>query len=142
MNAKEYRMSKYPNTDSFTYTNVNPKERITSDCMIRAIVVTTGRAYQDVVQDICHIACSQYIGLCDKDMLDKYMKRYHNVKKQRQIRNPDGTKITAKEFCKMFPKGKYIIKIIGHHISAVVCGKIHDHWDCSDKYVGNFWKVE
>ena len=143
MNEKERkRRLKFPNTDTFNYVNVNPKGNLTTDCMVRAIVITTGREYTDVVEDICRIACTQYIGMCDKDMLIKYMKRYHNINKQNQIKKSDGTKITAAEFCKMFPKGKYILKVTGHHITAVIDGKVHDHWDCTDKCVGNFWKVE
>lgn len=28
------RQEKYPNTDTFTYYNANPKNRITGDCML------------------------------------------------------------------------------------------------------------
>lgn len=135
------RRLKYTDTKWFTYENVNPKNRITSDCIVRAICRATDTEYEVVIERICDISTKYSIGLCDKKMVEKYMLNYPHVHKYKQIRKPDNTKITGKEFCDRFPVGRYVISIGGHHFSCVIDGKIHDIWDCSDKTVGNYWEV-
>lgn len=138
--SKDRRL-KYPDTKWFTYDNVNPKNRITSDCIVRAICHATESDYAETAMRISNLAIDLAIGMCDKQIVDKYLKRYYQSHKNNQIRKPDNTKLTGKEFCEMFPKGKFVISIGGHHFSCVIDGKIHDIWDCSDKTVGNYWEI-
>ena len=138
--AKDWSL-KYPDTKWFIYDNVNPKGKRTSDCIVRAICRATETEYNAVIERICKLSIKYGIGLCDKKMVEKYMLNYLQAHKQKQIRKPDNTKITGKEFCERFPVGKYVINIGSNHLSCVIDGKIHDRWDCSDKTVGNYWEV-
>lgn len=45
------RQEKYPDTDVFHYYNANPKNRITGDCLYRAIATACEKPYNEVVQD-------------------------------------------------------------------------------------------
>lgn len=61
--------------------------------------------------------------------------------KHSQLRKPDGTKYTGKEFCKLVAEKnqRYIANIGGHHAVAIVGGKVNDIWDSTDGCIGNYW---
>ena len=67
--------------------------------------------------------------------------KQHGKEMLNQPRHDDNTKYTGKQFCDKFNKGTYVCYIGGHHITVIIDGKIHDIFDCSDKTIGNFWKV-
>lgn len=46
------RQQKYPDTNTFHFHNANPKGRITTDCVIRAICVATELPYNQVVMEL------------------------------------------------------------------------------------------
>lgn len=136
------RQDKYPETKWFIYDNVNPKNKITSDCVIRAITRAFNIEYDkalDLLVDTCR---KTGYAITDKKNYEKLFKDTYKLEMQKQPRHKNNTKYTGKEFCEEFNKGIYICKIGGHHITVIVNGKIHDIWDCSDKTIGNYWKVK
>ena len=133
------RQEKFPDTDCFVYENLNPKKKVTTDCVVRATCKALGKPYIDVYQDMFGFSISSGLHLNDKKFLKKYLEHlgYGMLK---QPKHQDNTKYTAREFAKEFNKGIYIVSI-RKHITVIVDGKIHDIWDCSDKAVGNYWKI-
>lgn len=51
------RQEKYKDTTTFHFHNQNPKNRLTTDCVIMAISTTTGIPYNDVVMDLARLQC-------------------------------------------------------------------------------------
>ena len=33
-----------------------------------------------------------------------------------------------------------VCTIGGHHVTCIIGGKVTDIWDCTGKFVGNYWK--
>jgi hypothetical protein len=142
------RQSKYPETSTFHYYNANPKDRITTDCLIRAISTATEIPYNQVVMELAELQCKTGYDFGDKKTYDKYLesKGWH---KCRQPRKRDNTKYTGEEWCRLLQRGKDLpfssdyprmVAIIGtHHIVAIVDGKVWDTWDSTDGCIGNYW---
>ena len=146
------RTDKYPNTEVFHYFNRNPKNRITTDCVIRAISLALDIPYVDVVMEMAKMQCTTGYDDSSKELINKYLSSKGWVK-CKQPRKSDNTKYTGREFCLKIQHPIYseelnlpdcdghrmIANIGGHHIVAIVEGKIHDIWDSSNGCIGNVW---
>ena len=65
MNRKE----RYPDTDTFSYFNANPKNKITGDCVARAICTALELPYNQVVMELAEQQCKTgYCGTCKGDL--------------------------------------------------------------------------
>lgn len=132
------RQEKYPNTDTFTYYNANPKNRITCDCMFRAISAATGLAWEECVKLYYSTVIESYYA--DEKALDKLLQKL-GWEKHKQPRKPDNTKYTGTEFCRQIAETdvNYIANIGSNHTVAIIDGKVHDIWDSTDGCIGNYW---
>lgn len=133
------RVEKYPTTDVFQYYNRNPRNRITTDCVIRAISLSLDLPYTTVVMEMAEMQCKTGYDDASKELIDRYLKSKGWVK-CKQPRKGDNTKYTGEELnlpdCDWH---RIVANIGGHHIVSIVEGKIHDIWDPSHKCVGNIW---
>lgn len=150
--AKVSRQEKYPDTEVFCYYNRNPKNRITTDCVLRAISTGLDIPYNQVVMEMTQLHCESGYDSHSPYIIDKYLKSKGWIK-CKQPRKWDNTKYTGEEFCLKLQHPIYceelglpdcnwhrmIANIGGHHIIAIVEGKIHDIWDSSQGCVGNVW---
>lgn len=146
------RAAKYPTTEVFQYYNRNPKNRITTDCVIRAISTALDLPYTDVVMEMAEMQCKTGYDDGSKELIDRYLKSKGWVK-CKQPRKYDNTKYTGEEFCLKIQHPIYceelelpdcnwhrmVANIGGHHIVAIIEGKIHDIWDSSRGCIGNVW---
>ena len=144
------RQQKYPETSTFRYYNANPKGRITTDCVIRAISTATEIPYHQVVMEMAELQCKTCYDDGDAKLYDQYLKSKGWVK-YKQPRKPDGTKYTGKEFCKEASQRfelldrNIIANIGGGHIVCIKANsfyeghKVWDIWDCTHKCIGNYW---
>lgn len=137
------RQSKYPNTKTFNFHNQNPKGRVTGDCVFRAISLATNKPYNECVIEMAQLMCETGYALNDNKGIEKYLSNLGWVK-HKQPRKANNTKYTGKEFCsKVVDKSKrYIANIGGHHIVAIVDGKVNDIWDSTDGCIGNYWTLD
>ena len=134
------RQDKYPETSTFHYYNANPKNRITGDCVFRAFTLAMQQDYNTTVMEMAELMCKTGYALNDVKGEHKYLEMKGWVKHP-QPKKPDGTKYTGEEFCKRLAKKnqRYIAHIGGHHMVAIVGGKVHDIWDSTDGCIGNYW---
>ena len=139
------RQEKYPDTSTFHYYNANPRNRITTDCVIRAEVVALGTPYEQVVLENAQLQCETGFSANDTKGIDKYM-AFKGWKKHPQPRKDDGTKYTVREFCQTIakPNRHYLVSMANHVVAVVDC-KAWDIWDCTDvlytKCVGNYYSL-
>lgn len=138
--ARRTREEKYPETKTFHYYNANPKNRITGDCTFRAICTALEQSWEQTVMEMAELSCKTGYAINDSKGIERYLKEKGWVKHS-QPRKSDNTKYTGKEFCsKIADKNtRYVCNIGGHHIVAVVDGKVNDHWDSTDGCIGNYW---
>ena len=143
------RTEKYPDTKTFHFHNANPKNRVTGDCTFRAICTAMEKPWRDVVMEMAEMSCRTGYAINDKKGIERYLEEQGWVK-QKQPRKADNTKYTGKEFCtellkrnSKIQRGSDVNRIIadigGHHIVAVMAGKVWDTWDSTGGCVGNYW---
>ena len=143
------RQDKYPETRTFHYYNVNPKNRFTTDCVIRAIATALEQDYNQTVMELAQMQCETGYDDGDNKLYGKYLER-KGWAKYEQPRKWDNTKYTAKEWCvyvresiNWSPKGEQSKRIVAHiggnQRAAILDGKVWDTWDCTDGCIGNYW---
>ena len=140
------RQRKYPDSDFFHVHNQNPHNRITTDCVIRAISTATGKAYEDIVILLAGIQIKTGFDPSEKDGYGKLLKSL-GWEMHKQPRKADGRKYTGKEFCRALNNGeidiesnKRIIAHIGtHHLVAIMDWQVWDTWDSSSGCIGTYW---
>ena len=138
------RQDKYQDTNTFVYYNANPKNRITGDCVIRALCVAMDESYETVYKEIFEFSLKNGYMLNDKKCYEKYLASKGWLKLP-QPKKYDGTKYTGKEFCELvqehphsYPK-RMIAHIGGHHVVAIGNGRIFDIWNSTSGCIGNYW---
>ena len=138
--ARRNRSEMYPETSTFKYYNANPKSRITGDCVFRAFAFAMQQDYNKTVMEMAELMCKTGYALNDKKGEERYLELKGWVKHS-QPRKADNTKYTGEEFCKKLVKKnqRYIAHIGGHHMVAIVDGKVNDTWDSTDGCIGNYW---
>lgn len=136
------RQDRFPNTDTFTYHNANPKGRITGDCVVRAICTALNASWEDTLSELTELALKIKEMTNDKKCFSKYLESKGFVKHS-QPHKPDGSKYTGSEFCSMLPVGhKPIVAMIGgHHVVCIKDKKVLDIWDSTEKCIGNYWQM-
>lgn len=134
------REKKYPDTATFHFHNQNPKNRITGDCVFRAISLATNKPYNECVMEMAKVMCKTGYALNDKKGEDAYLKSIGWIKMP-QPKKADGTKYTGKEFCELLArKGvNYIAHIGGHHMICIKDQKVWDIWNSTSGKIGNYW---
>ncbi len=137
------RQDKYPDTDTYHFYNANPHNKFTDDCVIRALSTAMEQSWKDTFNDLCQISLKYGVMPTDTKCFSRYLKQNGWIK-QSQPRKRDNTKYTGKEFIKEIlydnaPYTNIIAKIGGHHIVAIINGKVYDTWDSTEGCIGNYW---
>ena len=135
------RREKYPDHEHFTFYNANPHNRITTDCVIRALSTALNIPYNQVVMDMAELQCKTGFDPSTPNTYTKYLEKHGSIKYP-QLKHIDGTKYMVKEFVDLHPTGTYLLNL-AHHLTTLRDGKIYDIWDCYryGKTVGNYWKI-
>ena len=138
------RQDKYPDTRTFHYYNANPRNKLTGDCVIRAISTAMDRPYNEVYEELFRFSLKCGLMLNDNKCYEKYLEA-QGWEKHAQPRKDDNTKYTGKEFCIEAQEYTFnypsamIAHIGGHHIVAIIGGRVWDTWDSTYGCIGNYW---
>lgn len=147
------RADKYPETSTFKFFNMNPRGRISADCVARAIGRASGLPWEQVIREMTEVGIKMGRVFNEKETEEKYLAEKGWVKHP-QMRKDDNTKYTGKDFCRWLTErypngelGKVVARIGGHHIACIepvrernaYRYKVVDTWDCTDGCVGNWW---
>ena len=137
--------------DRFVCENINPKNKRSTDCVIRAISMAIGKTLEEVINDMVKIYFKTGWFISDTKCVDRYLKECGFIKHP-QLKKESGRKYTGREFCtylnEFMKSGNPVIAKIGtHHITVFVNKgttiekdyKVVDTWDCSTRCVGNWW---
>lgn len=145
------RQGKYPNTKTFQFFNANPKGRYTTDCVIRAISTAADIPYKKVVMEMAEMQCKTGYDRSESKLIDMYLSSKGYVK-YKQPRKLDGRKYTGAEFCDVLRHREFVDGIMlndriianigGHHIVAIMDGKVWDIWNSTGGCIGNYWVKE
>lgn len=125
-------------TNTYHYYNANPRNKKGGDCVVRALCTALNQSWEQTVRELTELGIKYGYVLNDRHTYEVYLKEKGWVK-QKQPRKENNIRYTGIEFCTMYDDINCIAHIGTHHIVAIVDGKIHDTWDCSEYCVGNFW---
>lgn len=138
-------------TTYYQFFNKNPKDRRTSDCVVRALATALDQSWEQTYKELFEIGMKS----CRPPEDDWVVSTYLNSKGCLKINQPkkrDGTKFTGEEVCHLIQEDSFVsnegvnlskynffINIGTHHCSCIIKGKINDIWNCSYDKVGKMW---
>ena len=123
----------------WVYYNSNPIGRRTSDCVIRAISVLTGKTWDQVYIEIFNWGFFLKDMASVNNLWSSYLRA--NGFKRRELPNNCPDCYTVKDFCNDFPIGKYMLAT-GTHVIAVIDGDYYDTWDSGFEVPIYYWSKE
>ena len=119
--------------------NANPANKHTPDCVIRAISVALNRSWLEVSDGLYELAREQFSVSIADDIWGRYL--YYHGFEPFLLPEACSTCVTIREFCRLYPKGVYIIGT-GNHAVAVVDGDYYDTWDSGSEIPSFFWRIK
>lgn len=126
--------------DNYRYSNPHPDGKLVSDCVKRAICLTTGMSYKDTSNLLNRI--KREIGEKDynsKKCCSEYVKRF-GWEKLSFPAEKGKKRMNGQRFTEKYPTGTYILNMAGHW-SCCIDGVIYDTWDCREKCVYTVFRV-
>ena len=140
-------------TQYYHFFNKNPKNRRTTDCVIRALATVLNQSWEQTYRDLFEIGMKSCRPPEDGWVTDKYLDLREGIKIG-QPKKSDGTKLIGEEVCYLIQENQFIsndgqnlsqynffINIGAGHSSCIIKGKINDIWNCSSYKVGKMWAV-
>ena len=122
--------------------NINPKNKKTGDCVIRAIAFATNKEWEKIYLELAEQGIRKGLMLNDPRNWKKYLDNL-GYKVQKMPRKINNKRYSLEEFCdKIAEEDKTYIVKIASHLTAVKDKNLYDTWNCSRKYVGNYWVIE
>ena len=114
----------------------------TADCTVRALAKARGMSYNEAWSALYdlqarHKTCSFRIA----DFLRREPAALGAVGYVPCKAVKGFKRITSGDFARMYPKGKFILRM-AHHVAAVVDGVLYDTWDSSRKCCYGAWQIK
>jgi hypothetical protein len=108
----------------FKYYNANPQgKKHTTDCVIRAVSLVSGRKYESVKKGLI-----RYKDITCADVYNNAINTWEYVQSIGGVWKRTGGKIKVKEFAAAHPDGGYVLDMKDHY-SALINGSVYDTWD-------------
>lgn len=123
----------------FVFYNPNPQNKLVGDCVIRAVAKLTDKSWEDAYVDVVLQGFSMHDMPSANNVWGTYLKE-HGYK---QTLLPDVCPdcYTVTDFCRDYPKGKYLLAI-GTHVVAVEDGDYFDTWDSGNEVPIYYFRKE
>lgn len=112
----------------FIYTNPNPLDKKTGDCVIRAIAIATGSTWEDAYMDLCMEGLLMADLPNSNAVWSSYLRK-HGYKRS-IIPNTCPDCYTVQDFAEDHPYGTYVL-CNGTHTVTIINGSILDAWNSS-----------
>lgn len=124
---------------AYIYYNPNPTNQFIGDCVIRGISKLLNQDWEETYIKIC----MQGFMMHDMPSSNRVWGRYLYNNGYRRYLLPDTCPdcYTVKDFCKDYPKGKYLLSIEGH-VVAVDDGDYYDTGDSGNEIPLYYWRKE
>lgn len=118
--------------------NPNPDHKNVPDCVIRAVCIALNKTWEEVYDDLAALGRKEHDVPCHDLLWGQYLYQLGFT----PFLLPESCPkcLSIKLFCKMYPKGIYIIGT-GSHAVAIVDGDYYDSWDSGNEIPSFFWKI-
>lgn len=119
--------------------NKNPKDRRTSDCVVRAIAKAEDTDWYTIYDDLC--ALGRKLGAMPNSDItyQEYLKSKGYEKVPIKVER-GGTRPSVSELAATTKVGESIVIRVANHLTAAGNGNYYDVWDCGRKKVYLYWK--
>ena len=114
----------------FIYTNPNPIDKKTGDCVIRAIAIATNSTWEEAYMDLCMEGLLMADLPNSNAVWSSYLRK-HGYKRS-VIPNTCPDCYTVEDFAEDHPFGTYVL-CSGTHTVTIVSGNILDAWNSSQE---------
>lgn len=114
----------------FIYTNPNPIDKKTGDCVIRAIAIATNSTWEEAYMDLCMEGLLMADLPNSNAVWSSYLRK-HGFKRS-VIPNTCPDCYTVEDFAEDHPFGTYVL-CSGTHTVTIVSGNILDAWNSSQE---------
>lgn len=126
----------------FRKVNVNPKDKKTGDCSIRAVANILNLTWDEALDELVAMSHKTKLDTADKNNIDKVMQA-HGYKKMKMPVYYVGDKKHRRLVRDMDKEThKDALVLVANHYTCIKNGEIQDTWDCGYKSVGNYWIKE
>lgn len=122
----------------FELKNVNPKNKKTTDCVIRALTTATGKTYYQIFEELYQLSVKTGYFMNEKRLEDKFLEQNGFIK-MKQPKKADGTKYTIGEIDKLISSAEIVVVRCAKHLTAVKNHTLIDIWDCRRKTINNYY---
>lgn len=118
-----------------------PKGADKNDCQVRAMATARSMPYRAAWELLYALQGEhRWCSFCLVECLKAGDRRVGFVRELSFPAKRGQRRMTGAQFCKRYPKGRYILRL-SHHVVAVVDGEMFDTWDSSRKCVYKAWEV-
>lgn len=136
---KTMKSKKRKDTKYIHFFNANPDDKLTGDCVIRAISVAVDKTWDETLDNLVELSHKVKSVPNNKDCYIKYLEQNGFIR-CKQPRKNDNTRYRGYEFLDKIKKKDIIVCHMGtHHLSVIKNKKFWDTWDCTNDCVGIYW---
>ena len=133
------RDSRLKSTPFYEYLNLNPRNLLSEDCLIRAVALVTGQSWEQTIRELTELGIKKSRVCNDSKLMPDYLE-LKGFKAMPEPRDGNNCKMTIKEFLQTYPDYTDFICFAGsHHVTAVKDGKVRDIWDSSKTTMHRWW---
>ncbi len=122
----------------FEKRNVNPKNKRTGDCVVRAIAVATSQDYTKVMRDLFELGMGKGFVFNDQRTYEYYLKELGWIK-HNQPRNSNNGWVQLRELDNFTPLDDVVLVTTRNHMTVIVDGTVIDTFNPQNQYVMNYW---
>lgn len=121
----------------YVYYNPNPKNKNTSDCVIRMLTKIYNISWEQAYIDLSDVVLSEYEMPSSNYIWEMFLLVNGFRKMLLPTECPDCT--TVSKFSEMFDLGEYVA-CTGSHVVAVIDGNYYDAWDSGNEIVTYYFE--
>ena len=115
----------------WVYSNPNPVNKLTDDCVIRALSIMLNKPWEEIHDDLSELSREMYDIQISNAVWMKYLKDLGFIRKIIPDTCPDDC-YTVWQFSYDHPEGEYILGT-GNHVVTVINGDYYDTWDSGNE---------
>lgn len=95
----------------YVYYNANPADKVTNDCVIRALAVAFDKPWIDVFDELTSIARENFDVATSKDVYMEYVKKHgaEYIKTMTKY-----SRLSGGDFADQYQEGVYILRMANH----------------------------
>ena len=117
--------------------NINPKNKKTGDCAIRAVAAVTGLGWDRAYEDLCKSGFKLKTAPNDVEAIEDFLLSIgFKIGKIRVIKGQK--RITVKEFTEQNPNICAVLRV-ANHFTCCAYGNYLGIWDCGNHVVYKYW---